>query len=281
MACYSYSYSDVVSGVTGNAASDGATWNLTDVLPPQAGLTVGGITYRYGVTKTPEDDFIVHNEIDNNIGDNIFRETDNWSGLPGNTIRKTLPLDNLPIDTLGDGRIRTEGTGTVDDPVVQYFYTYDECYDPLSSPECPGYANAFYQLLLDNNLLPENVTYDPLEDEFIVAALEQEIEVDEEATEQTDEEEEEENEEEDLQRMLSIEDANELVDDITQQQMLLALARNEQLNNYLEKELEGGTYNEVVQLQDSQIEDNRAGLRMGLDSQLRHNELVDLQYGDN
>ena len=278
---YSYSYSDTVNGVTNNAAANGLQWDMSDVLPPQAGLTVSGLAYAYGVTKETEDDFTVTIENDDALyGGYVFQETDDWSGLPGNIIQKAIPLNDVLIDRMGDGRIRTEGNGTVNDPIVRYFYRYDECFDPLASPECPGYATAYFQFLEDNGLLDEEKYKDPLEDENVLDALNRDVDVEEEQEENKEEDEEEEEVEEDLERMLALNDeVNDLANSTAQDTMMLALTQVQTLNTYIAKELEGGTYTETVQLQDNRIDDNRgAALRMGLASEMLHQDMVDLQY---
>jgi len=65
---------------------------MSNVLPQQAGLQVTGVVYQYTAVKDPEDDMIVHVQ-NQNAQDSgyIFRETDDWSGLPGNTINKLIP----------------------------------------------------------------------------------------------------------------------------------------------------------------------------------------------
>lgn len=278
---YSYCYSDVVTGVTNNAARNGLEWDMSNVLPKQAGLTVGGLTYKYSVTKEVQDDFKVHVENDDKIrGGVIFRETDDWSKLPGNTIFKAVPLDDVVIDRFGNGRIRPEGDSTVTDPTVRYFYRYDECYDPLSSPECPGYAAAFRQFLLDSGLLNQEIS-DPLEDENVKNALDNETELKEEKKEEEEEKEEEEDDKKkSLEKRLALKDeVNKIADSTAQNAMMQALAQVERIESYIAKEIKGGTYPETIKLQDKKINDNRsASLTLGLQSDKAHQQLVDLQY---
>jgi hypothetical protein len=64
---------------------------MQNVLPQQAGLTVGNVVYRYETVKNTEDDMVVYVQNENSAGDGyIFRERDDWSGLPGNKIYKVV-----------------------------------------------------------------------------------------------------------------------------------------------------------------------------------------------
>ena len=65
-------------------------WVMTNVLPQQAGLTVGNVIYQYDTVKQTEDEMLVHVQNEDAQGEGyIFRETDNWSGLPSNRIRRS------------------------------------------------------------------------------------------------------------------------------------------------------------------------------------------------
>ena len=102
----SYSSSDDVYGSTSNAAAFGLNWVMTNVLPQQAGLTVGNVVYRYTAVKDIDADMLVHVQNENALGDGyIFRETDDWSGLEGNTIYKAIPVGRIGIEYWGDGSI--------------------------------------------------------------------------------------------------------------------------------------------------------------------------------
>lgn len=75
---------------------------MTNVLPQQLGLTVNSVIYRYTTEKNTEDDMLVHVQNENLLGNGyIFRSTDDWSGLPGNTINKTVPVGAIGIDYWG------------------------------------------------------------------------------------------------------------------------------------------------------------------------------------
>ena len=94
---------------------------MTNVLPQQAGLQVSNVIYQYTAIKDPDSDMLVHVQNENAQGDGyIFRETDDWSQLPGNTINKIIPVADLPIQLWGNGSIEVEGDGSVTDPTVAY-----------------------------------------------------------------------------------------------------------------------------------------------------------------
>ena len=94
---------------------------MPSVLPDIAGLDINGLLYRYTTIKNPEDDMKVHVGNHNPNGDGYtFRETDDWSGVPGNTIVKSFPLSNIPSANWGTGFIEVEGEGTVEDATVIY-----------------------------------------------------------------------------------------------------------------------------------------------------------------
>ena len=62
---------------------------MGNILPSGSGLDINGLIYRYKTVKNTEDDMKVH--IGNKNADGagyIFRETDDWSGVPSNTILK-------------------------------------------------------------------------------------------------------------------------------------------------------------------------------------------------
>lgn len=276
----SYCYSEVVNGTTNNAAQNGLTWSMTPILPPQTGLTVGGVFYRYTIEKDPTSDSQVHIQNQDAInGGLLFRNTDDWSGLPGNTIVSRFPLPDIPLQYFGDGSIEVEGDGTIHDPTIIYSYTYDTCANPLSDPSCPGYEDSMYQYLLDNGLLNNEVLIsNPLDDEFVQAALNQEVEREDESDE-AEKEDEEQEEEIDLQEALAAADnAIAIAEGAADLASLSATANMNQFNTYLQVNIPGGVYNDRLQFEPKDIPDNRQALRVGLAQQLLHEQMVDSQY---
>ena len=79
LAYCSYSCSEIIYS---ESKVDAYNWVMQNVLPQQAGLTVGSVIYRYTAVKNIEDDMLVHVQNEDALGSGyIFRETDDWSGL--------------------------------------------------------------------------------------------------------------------------------------------------------------------------------------------------------
>jgi hypothetical protein len=252
---------------------------MVPVLPPQVGLTVGGVFYRYTIEKDPTTDSYVHIQNENAIdGGLLYRNTDNWSGLPGNTITNSFLLPDIPKEYLGAGSIEVEGDGTVKNATVFYNYKYDTCVVPLSDPSCPGYIEALYKFLLDNGLLNSEISLqDALDDPFVLAALDQEVERREE--DELEEEQQEEEEEENLEEALAAADnALTIADGAAQAAMLTALTSVPQFDSYLQTTIPGGVYNETISFEPKELPDNINGLRVGFAQQVLHEQMVDSQY---
>ena len=266
--CDPYSY-----GTTGNAASTALSWGMSSVLPDIPGLDVNGLLYKYTTIKNPEDGMKVHVSNLNETGDGYtFRETDDWSGVPGNTIVKSFPLANIPTAQWGDGSITVEGQGSVTDPVVIYSFRIDECYDEQSNPACPGYVKPI-------PVIPVVEIYDVLEDEAAMGAIDEEtdFEYDEDGNLILSEEEEEEDTRLEMGLTAS---ANALTLFKTQGQSDIIMAINLQtnINMYYNATINGGVYAETVGLADAEIPDNKKALRNNLAQQLLHEEMIDMQY---
>jgi hypothetical protein len=149
---------------------------MTNVLPAYTGLEVNGLVYQYTTIKNAEDEMVVYVQNENAQGDGyIFQFADNWTGQPGNTIRRKFVLPNITSNFWGDGSITWTGQGSVEDANVIYTYKYDSCSDPQQDPNCPGYKEE-----VD---IPEIPFVDPLNDEFIIMQMEQQAKIDAEAIE--------------------------------------------------------------------------------------------------
>lgn len=254
---------------------------MTPLLPSQSGLTVGGVYYRYTMNKDPNADAQVHIQNEDAInGGLLYRNTDNWDGLPGNTIVNKFLLPDIPAEYFGQGSIEVEGEGQVSDPSVIYTYTYDTCHDPLADPSCPGYESAYYQFLMDNGLLNQQVEVnDPLDDEFVQDQLDQEVKREDDENDQEETEEDEESEEIDLEEALAVaENAIALGDAAAQSAMMAALMFVPAFDSYTQTTIPGGVYNETLSFEPKELPDNRQGLRVGLAQQVLHQEMVDSQY---
>ena len=265
--CDPYSY-----GTTGNAASTSLSWSMSSVLPDIPGIDINGLLYKYTTVKDPNADMKVHVGNLNAEGDGYtFRETDDWSGVPGNTIIKSFPLANIPAANWGTGAIEVEGEGTVTDALVIYNYRVDECFNEQSNPACPGYVKPV-------PVIPVVELYDVLEDEDAMSAIEaDEFQYDEDGNVILSEEEEE---EETRIEMGLTASANALTLFKAQGQDDLIMAINQQTNLalYYNASINGGVYADAPGLADSEIADNKKALRNNLAQQILHEQMVDMQY---
>ena len=265
--CDPYSY-----GTTGNAASTALSWSMSSVLPDIPGIDINGLLYKYTTVKDPDADMKVHISNKNVDTDGyIFRETDDWSGVPGNTIVKSFPLSNIPAPQWGSGSIEVEGEGSVEDAVVIYSFRVDECYDEQSNPACPGYVKPV-------PVVPVVEVYDVLEDDGAMSAIEaDEFQYDEDGELILSEEEEE---EETRIEMGLTASANALTLFKAQGQDDIIMAINQQTNltMYYNASINGGVYADAPGLADSEIADNKKALRNNLAQQLLHEKMVDMQY---
>lgn len=243
---------------------------MTNILPAYTGLEVNGLVYQYTTVKNAEDEMIVYVQNENAQGDGyIFQFADNWTGQPGNTIRRKFILPNIPSDYWGDGSITWTGTGEVVDANVIYTYKYDTCSDPQADPSCPGYEKEVE--------VPEIPFVDPLNDEFIMQQMQQQAKIDREQ------------EEEDRrrrQRESTIDSAIEKVlGDGTNPKLAdeaLQLAKLAELYKVLPTDyydfLDGGVYLETIKLNGGEIQDNMQGRRANYAQELLHEKMINLQY---
>lgn len=214
---------------------------------------VNNVIYQYTTVKNPNDPMLVHVQNLNAKGNGyIFRSTDDWSGLPGNTINKAVPVD-IPIQYLGDGSIQVEGRGSVEKANVVYSYRIDQCFDAKNTPGCPGYVPK----------IPE-VIYNALDDSAVKQALlKTELIKYEEKLKEAKE-----------RRLKEAKDA----ESDAQKSMLDALNSASNITSYYSRKIDGGVYKETVSLKDSKLPENRLGLRNGLAQQLLHTRMVDMQF---
>lgn len=247
---------------------------MTNVLPQQAGLEVNGVVYRYTTVKKPEDPMVVNIQNFNALSSGyIFRSSDNWTGLPGNTIQKAVPVNNIPIQFWGDGSIDVEGQGEVVNASVVYTYQFDPCFNPQSDPSCPGYKD------LTQYSIEVTEGYDPLDDEFIRQELERKASLDdeEEKDRQRRKTESEKKQRDRLEIALSAIDSALLTAEAEAAAVdFFALADIPQ--TYVVMDIPGGIYNESVRLFDTKLPDNARALRQNWAQQLLHEQMIDLQY---
>jgi hypothetical protein len=265
----------LVYGTTNNAASGGLTWDMKDVLPVPGGLMINGMIYRYTIEKEVEANAKVHIQNENALGEGyIVRETDDWSNLPGSTINKLVKLSDIPMEYFGSGSIEVEGEASVVDPSVVYSYKMDPCFVPLSDPSCPGFAQALYDWMKENGLLPGDATIDdPFFNEFVQAALDQEVNLDEEDV-KTEEEKEEDEQIEKLNAGASVE---ALADPAAQAAIMQALSTIPNFDQYYAVNIQGGVYEEALILEDAELPDNASAMR-NLAQDTLHRSMVRSQY---
>jgi len=271
---YCLSDTSIQYGSTNNAASSGLMWTMANILPQQAGLQVNGVFYQYTTVKNTEDDMLVHVQNENARGDGyIFRETDDWSGLPGNTIKKQVPVDLIDISYWGDGSIEVDGFGSVKDPTVVYTYQFDPCFDPQSRPDCPGYKDPFVMSL------DEVKVTDPLDEDYVQNELDRKAVMDDEDQEDRDRRKVKSKKKLDkrLEKVLGIVNTTVLAG-MAQAKHSELMAMSYLPTSYIESSLDGGTYEDAVVLDGGDLSDSKVGLRSTLMQQLKHKEMVDLQY---
>jgi len=272
----SLSHSDPYTyGATDNAASDGLSWVMANVIPDIPGLDISGVFYQYTIDKDPAADALVHVQNENALGDGyIFRETDDWSGIAGNTITKGVPVANIPIEYWGLGSIEVEGEGTISDASVVYSFRVDECANAQSNPSCDGYVPPVTPVTFD-----EQETYDALEDEAYKIAsqkTDQEYQEDKESTEEQSDDKERKAR---LERGLAAsKNALALANGVSQDAIIASMSYTDDMNAYYAAELDGGSYADTTVLVDGKLPENQRGLRNGLAQQVLYEQIIDLQY---
>ena len=236
------------------------------------GMDISGVLYSYKPVKVKEDDFVVTIENDKIGGGYVFQETDDWSNRIGIKIKKAIALPYTPIGVFGTGRIKTTGTGTIEDASVQYIYRFDACFDPQSDPNCPGYKKP------PPPKLPDLPDYDALQDDSVRLAQEEtdrDLLEEEEQAEDEDEEEEERDQMESL--LAATENALTIANEVSQSILVQAINRATNINNYYTTEIPGKIYRESIILQDNDIVDNRRAFRsLGQDKLM--NQMIEEQY---
>ena len=272
----SSSYSEPFTyGATGNAAYSGLNWSMGSVLPSVTGLDINGLIYRYTTVKNTEDAMKVHVSNLNALGSGyIFRETDDWSGVPGNRITKSFALGNTPGVNWGNGSISVDGTGSVQDAVVVYSYRIDACYDPQLNSGCVGYVKPAPPVV-------DVEVYNTLEDELILAALDSDtnFKYDQDGNRIVDDD----DEEKETRLEMGLTASNNALTMLRvqgQAEIINAINLQTDLAMYYNSTINGGRYGDVKTLTDANLPDNSKALRNNLAQQLLHEEMVQMQYGE-
>ena len=245
------------------------------VLPSVTGLTVDGVIYQYTAVKNPKDAMIVGVQNANALSSGyIFRSQDDWTGKPGNSIVKIVPVDNIPSKYWGDGSISVTGEGQVTNPSVVYKYRYDTCYNPLSDPSCPGYAKAMSEMLATKGAEP----IDPLSNKYVKDAIESKA---------LPEDEEKKKDLNNLKKEKTVEKPIDkkaiAINSLISAEDAQRASKLEMLNNIPGFEaysinIAGGVYNDVIRYPDKKLPDSRSARRLGLTQERLHGEMVNSQY---
>lgn len=232
---------------------------MTNALPQYTGLVVTSVNYKYTTVKLAHDPLLVTvaNSNTTNTG-YVFRSQDDWTGLHGNTITKTVPVNGVLGTLWGSGSITSVGTGTVQDAEVKYNYRYDSCFSTATvDPSCPNYKLKLPDLNISTD------TQVPELKKFEDDSEQQEF----------------------AQRLLKAEQTK-------QAQPLKKSATNSLANNAVFAALEsannfpkvynvslfGGVYTDTVKLTDKRLPDSRNAQRLSASQELLHTKMVDQQY---
>lgn len=250
---------------------------MSQVLPQQAGLLVNDVIYTYSTVKNTDDAMLVHVQNENAQGEGyIFRETDDWSGLPSNRINKLVATGGIPIEYWGNGSIEVEGKGEVKNASIIYSYSFDPCFDPQTLPTCPGYID------YDALLAAGEDFKDPLDDTYVQEELKRKADLDDKEEQDRQRKKMEANSKRDRRLELALGAVNVALmeaDATAKEAELMAMAQLP--TTYLNTTIAGGTYNDVpLPYEDKQLPQNTAGRRMGFAQQKLHDEMVQSQYGE-
>ncbi len=271
-----YSNINPYYGYTGNAFLHGNPWSMDSVLPEPTGLDVNGVFYTYTPNKETNADFEV--EIGNHNADGtgyVWKETDNWDGVQGGiAIIKNVPLPYVPRSQFGDGFLNTTGEGTVEDANLIYSYKVDPCFNPQADINCPGFIPPTPTIVDMADIY--DATEDSVIEQFEVKSTDTEAK---DTDVKSDEELEEEERSKRLERAMSITDNSALFAEGFAQSIVLQQMNNSiNVTTYLAKTIQGGNYNDSIELEGGNLPDNNGGRRMNWSTQKLHDELVGMQY---
>lgn len=269
--CYCYSYCDVVNTKSSNAAANGQTWVMENILPQYTGLTVNSVSYGYTAVKNTSDPFQVSIQNYNHSGTGfVFRSVDDWSGRPGNTITKTVPTGGISLNQWGRGEIATTGSGKVDNAYVLYNYTYDTCkLDPVTDKSCPNYRPP--------NMYPLESTSDTaiFAQRTELKRIREQEELDEmflklansstEARKRS------------VAQHVAVQNSLLTAEALAQAAAFTALNNIPNFSNY-SKQIPGGTYQDTLKYTDKVLPDNRSARRLSGAQESLHNAILESQY---
>ena len=271
---YSYSNPNYIYETSGNASQDSLNWVMSNVLPAYTGLQVNGVFYQYTTVKDPDTGMIVtvQNEDALNAGQYIFREQDDWSGLPGNTIQKAIPQPYVDQNRWGDGSIQVEGRGEVVDASVIYTYRYDEdcVVSPQNNPSCPGFVMP--EINIPEPVAPVNdIIQDELDRQRVADA-----DMEQDDRDRKNNKDEKDNGRPMIEVLLGNSNTSilgEVAEILHDNLVYLDVVPTSYLI-----ELPSTVYEETVTLPDGDLPDNVMIRRVNYSQELLHEKLVDLQY---
>ena len=235
------------------------------------GMDISGVIYTYDPKKELADDFVVTIENDKVGGGFVWQDTEDWSGKHPIRIKKVIPLSYTPLALFGKGRVRTSGTGTLEDVSVIYMYRFDSCFNPQSDPNCPGYVKP------KPPAVPKIPNYDALEDDSVKLAQKN---TDRKLLEDDEEnrEEDEEDDNSDIQTLLaSTTNALTLANQVAQSAIVNSINGATNIGTYYVAKIPDSYITESVVLQGGNNVDNRRALRSLAQDNLM-NQMIEEQY---
>jgi len=276
----SYSF-DYTYGHTPNAALFGNTWQMnTKSLGAHGidGMDISAVIYQYETVKNLEDDLVVVvGNKKSDSADYLWSDTEDWSQKHGMKIRKVVPIGYTPLAAFGEGSIATTGDGEVKNPIVQYLYRFDPCYDPQVSSTCSGYQIPVPEI-------PKVVLYDPLTDNNVKDATKEtdsdlyDEEIDKEQADADAEEEEE--KERVRQAFLTNDHVMMVINDMTQDALITQMNSVTDLTSYYVAQIPSNVYRDKFSIEDKGIKENMNAWR-SLSQDKRHYQMVKEQYENN
>ena len=272
---YSFSTFAYTFGYTPNAALNGLEWSMNPTYigtNAVGGMEVSGVIYKYTPIKNKADDYVVTLENDKVGGGYVFQDKQDWSQREGGLqVRRTIALPYTPIAVFGDGRLKQEGTGSIEGADVKYIYRFDNCFDPQSDPTCPGYVKP------KPPPIPDIPDYDALEDEAVKLAQEK-TDRDLSEEDQANDKNEDEEDKDSLEVILAdTTNALTIANEVSQSILMEAINKATNLKNYYVAVIPDSYYQDSITLQGGTIVDNRRALRsLGQDNLM--NEMIEEQY---
>lgn len=239
-----------------DATQFGTTWAMDQVIDSQ-NVSINSVVYKYTAIKPTESDLTVsvYNE-------GVFRETDDWSGLPSGSIVKYVPLPVTPISEFGQGGIDVVGDGEVVSTSVRYNYRIESILETANN-------SIEYVPIINTDIDLYNV----LEDDAVSSEQAD--------PEYSDEEEGDDKESDTDRRREALRAADAAIGNamaISQDLVMQAMVAATDMTSYYAVAIQGGVYDDNIQLLDTNLPDSKQGLRNGLAQQILHTKMVDAQY---